>query len=643
MSSKSDRFKKMVEDSQDWFWEFDENANFTYASPRIKDLLGYEPEEILGLNAFDLMSPEEAKRVRNHFDPIAKKYLPFTNLENVNLHKDGHEVVIESSGTPIFDQEGRFRGYRGIDRDITQRKTTEQALRDSQALLKETKKIAKLGSWHFDVVNNHLWWSDETHRIFGVEKENFTPSYASFLEAVHPEDRSKVDLAYKLSLKNCHAGYEIEHRIIKKDSGEIRYVHEKCKHEYNSQGEIIRSIGMVQDITDRKATELALLAATQAAESSKEAKSLFLAKVSHEIRTPLTAIIGYGELMENTELSSVQANYLETINSSGSALLTLINDILNLSKIETGKVAIKKNTFKIRKLISNLARLQQPYIAAKNLSLNVEIKPDVPDELVGDPLRIEQVVLNLLANAIKFTESGSIDIEVSVQEDSFNSVLLNITVKDSGIGISKGEQDDIFKPFFRSSGAIDKGITGTGLGLAISQSLAGLMGGTLSLESLKGFGSQFHLLIPLQKKTESHTDKPVEKKKIPPWEGATLNLLLAEDNPANAYFIKVVLENMGHVVTIVENGLVALEFLKSKDYDLMLMDIDMPLMDGVTAIKVFREMEQLTRQHMPVVALTAYALVGDREKYLDMGFDGYLCKPLKTKELIEELQRVLDE
>jgi PAS domain S-box-containing protein len=641
MSNVEERFRKMVEDSQDWFWEFDENANFTYVSPGIRNLLGYEPEELIGVNAFDLMDADEVQRVRRHFDPIAKKYLPFKNLENVNIHKDGYKVVIESSGTPIFDKAGRFRGYRGIDRDITERKATEEALRQIQANLHETKHMAKVGSWQFDIENNRLTWSDETYRIFGFKPQAFDATYEAFLDAVHPDDRALVSDAYSSSIRNGQKGYEVEHRIIRKETGEVRYVLEKCRHERDASGTAVRSIGMVQDITERKVSEVALLAATQSAEAANRAKSLFLAKVSHEIRTPLTTIVGFGELLEDAELTSEHRKYLAAINAASNTLSLLINDILDLSKIDAGELVIKQEDVHLRSLIDNLAKSQEQQIAKQNLSLHVSIDADVPDLLVGDPLRIQQVLLNLLGNAIKFTAQGAISIDVSVVEEGAFRVLLDISVTDTGIGIAAELHERIFEPFVQVFDANSRHYRGSGLGLSISRSLAGLMGGTVELESQVGTGSTFHLLIPLQKKIDETSEKPLPEIESISASMPALNILLAEDNQINIQFIKTVLENLGHKVMTAENGKVALEHLNTNVFDLVLMDIQMPVINGIDALKTLRELEQLSGKHLTVIALTAYALMGDREKYLKMGFDGYLKKPFTTRELVNELVRVV--
>ena len=641
MSNVEERFRKMVEESQDWFWEFDENANFTYVSPGIRDLLGYEPEELIGVNAFDLMDADEVQRVRRHFDPIAKKYLPFKNLENVNIHKDGYKIVIESSGTPIFDKAGRFRGYRGIDRDITERKATEEALRQSRANLYETKHMAKVGSWQFDIENNRLTWSDETYRIFGLKPQAFDATYEAFLDAVHPDDRALVSDAYSGSIRNGQNGYEIEHRIIRKETGEVRYVHEKCRHERDATGTAVRSIGMVQDITERKASEVALLAATQAAEAANRAKSLFLAKVSHEIRTPLTTIVGFGELLEDAGLTSEHRKYLAAINAASNTLSLLINDILDLSKIDAGELVIRQEDVHLRNLIDKLAKSQEQQITKQSLSLHVSINADLPDLLVGDPLRIQQVLLNLLGNAIKFTDQGAISIDVCVVEEGASRVLLDISVTDTGIGVAAELYERIFEPFVQVFDANSRHYRGSGLGLSISRSLAGLMGGTVELESQVGTGSTFHFLIPLQKKTDDVSERPVPEIEPISVSMPALNILLAEDNQINIQFIKTVLENLGHKVMTAENGKVALDHLNTNVFDLVLMDIEMPVINGIDALKTLRELEQLSGKQLTVIALTAYALMGDREKYLKMGFDGYLKKPFTTRELVNELVRVV--
>jgi CheY-like chemotaxis protein len=282
--------------------------------------------------------------------------------------------------------------------------------------------------------------------------------------------------------------------------------------------------------------------------------------------------------------------------------------------------------------------MQEQQISNKNLSFNVSIDDNVPDLLIGDSLRIKQVVLNLLGNAIKFTERGGVDLAVSVAERSGIRVLLDIAVKDTGIGISGDLHERIFEPFVQGS---THNHNGAGLGLAISRSLAGLMGGAVRLESQPETGSTFHLLIPLKRKLEDLSEMDLERAEPLQWRGPALRVLLVEDNPINSHFMTVVMENMGHVITHAENGKVALEALKANNFELVLMDIEMPVMNGVDSLRALRHLEQFGGKSLKVIAMTAYALMGDKDKYLKMGFDGYVSKPFVTKELVDELMRVV--
>ena len=386
---------------------------------------------------------------------------------------------------------------------------------------------------------------------------------------------------------------------------------------------------------------MALLAATQASETANRAKGLFLAKVSHEIRTPMTAIVGFGELLENADLAPEHETLAVQKRPPKNALSSLIDDILDLSKLDAGELVVKPKEFSLHNLITTLVATQEQQIARKNLSFNISIDSDVPDLLIGDPQRIQQVLLNLIGNAIKFTEKGDLGIAVSLVEKNDLRVLLDFAVRDTGIGISTDMLGYIFEPFAQALGSSHRNYSGSGLGLTISRNLAGLMGGTIRVESQEGVGSTFHLLLPLQKKNDNLLEKLPAEREALSLRGPVLNILLAEDNTVNSQFIKAALEKMGHAVTVANDGKVALDILQTNTFDVVLMDIQMPVLNGDDVLSVIREQEQLSGKHLTVIALTAYALIGDKEKYLDMGFDGYLSKPFKTKELMDEMVRVM--
>jgi signal transduction histidine kinase/ActR/RegA family two-component response regulator len=399
-------------------------------------------------------------------------------------------------------------------------------------------------------------------------------------------------------------------------------------------------LGVMTDISERKKNEVALLEAKQAAEQASRAKSEFLANMSHEIRTPMIGIIGYGELLAATALNDEQKQYVATICASGDNLMALINEILDLSKIEAGKFDIDRKDFSLRKCIMELVTTQQTQLLSKGLSCNISIPAGLPDLLVGDPLRIKQVLLNLLGNAIKFTIQGAITLSASVAQRSDDKILLDIAVEDTGIGIPAEALACIFDPFTQADGTTSRRFGGTGLGLSICQRLTNLMGGSLRVNSREGVGSCFALRLPLEVAAEGGTTEPRPAPALHPLEVLNLKILLVEDNPTSISYTTSVLKMLGSSVEVAENGKIALDYLQTNAVDLVLMDIQMPELGGDDALLILREREQQGGRHLPVIALTAYALKGDKEKYLQMGFDGYLSKPATLKELAEEMLRV---
>jgi signal transduction histidine kinase/ActR/RegA family two-component response regulator len=388
-------------------------------------------------------------------------------------------------------------------------------------------------------------------------------------------------------------------------------------------------------------TNANLAARSEEALAASRAKSEFLANMSHEIRTPLNGIIGNVQLMEMSELSGELKDYLSAISQSSANLLSLINDILDLSKIEAEKVVLEHADFSLRACINSIVLTQRSRIASKKLSLQIEVPTAVPDALAGDELRVKQILLNLLGNAIKFTSAGGITVSAAVKEWHNQHALVEIAVTDSGIGMSEDELKYIFKPFVQADSTVTRRYGGSGLGLSICQRLAGLMGGNISVESVKGAGTTFRVILPFR--VAEHTIEVAKEPSVatPLWIGSVLDVLLAEDNDISQRFSTALLKKMGHQVTVVENGKEALGALAHRTFDIVLMDIQMPVMSGDEALAVMRERETATNSHVPVIALTAYALKGDDEKFLSAGFDGYVSKPLEVKTLIAEMRRAL--
>ncbi|MCX6625220.1 MAG: ATP-binding protein [Acidobacteria bacterium] len=406
----------------------------------------------------------------------------------------------------------------------------------------------------------------------------------------------------------------------------------------------VEAIG--RDVTDRKRVEAELERARRGVETGARMKDQFLANMSHEIRTPLNGVIGLTALLLEGELRPQQREYLEMVKSSADSLMTLINDILDFSKIEAGKFQLDPVEFLFREYLAEAIRLIQLRALQKGIEMNMEVGGEVPQKVIGDPGRLRQVLLNLLGNAVKFTGQGKVLLSIGAEQRDLSSTLLHFVVKDTGIGILLEKQSSIFEAFSQADGSTTRQYGGTGLGLAICSQLVALMGGNIWVESELGKGSCFHFTARFNLpggESEHHAEAAVvnEPEATPPENSGHLRILLAEDNVVNQRLVQGVLERYGYSVTTAWNGLEVLRALERQPFDLVLMDVQMPELDGLEATGRIRRNEAAAGgPRLPIIAMTAHALIGDRERCLEAGMDEYISKPVRPADLLRVIAEV---
>jgi signal transduction histidine kinase/ActR/RegA family two-component response regulator len=385
-------------------------------------------------------------------------------------------------------------------------------------------------------------------------------------------------------------------------------------------------------VSETEAVALQLAEARDQALDASRMKSEFLANMSHEIRTPMNGVIGVSELLALTPLTDEQENYVQTIRTSGEALLSVLNDVLDFSKIEAGKLDIAEDDVDVRDVINNVVALFAPSAHGKSLDLHVSIDAAVPSSLRGDGPRLRQIVMNVVGNAVKFTDRGEVVVDCGYDDDT-----LTIDVRDTGPGIAKNMQTSVFESFSQADTSSTRRHGGVGLGLAISKRLVDLMGGTISVDSEFGKGAVFHVAIPM--KTVTRMSSAPAAAAIMPLPADGRRVLLAEDNPVNQEVARLMLESLGYSVDVVEDGRGALQAIAEHNYVAALMDCQMPELDGYEATRELRRREQSDNTHLPVIAITAHAMVGDAEKCFAAGMDDYLSKPVRLNDIRRVMQR----
>jgi len=694
---REEQFRLAIEANQEGIWDWNVDTDEVYFSPAYAAMLSYRHDEVPQDAIFwmDRVHPEEKEKVLQvNKDCIANRCDNFAIEFRMKAKDDQWRWILARGKAVARDRNGYATRMIGTHTDITKRKQTEEELKINEARLESLLRLTEMT--HLDLDDLALIALEESARLTqsDIGFINFLSKDERYVtHAVYTKNtRSQCNLPINLSafqISGCglwSEAYRQRRPLMVNDyreghpakigypqghPGLMRFISipvfqgEKVtavaalgnKHKEYDEGDV-RQFRLFMDglwqIIQRSKAEKELMAAKEQAEVANQAKSEFLANMSHEIRTPFNGILGMLQILENTDLKPDQKQYVEYALSSSRSLLSLINDILDLSKIEAGKLVVDTIDFELKKVVDLCCETLRPQIEHMHNDLRVNIDPAIPNILRGDPTRLRQILFNLLGNAAKFTSRGEITIDVSpLQMSSLHgeprlpywrydpeSLILLFSISDTGTGIPDDKLEKIFEPFSQARESISSEYGGTGLGLTIVQRLLDLMGGRASIESTEGEGTTFYFSLPFELagafKTRGREDFSAKEKDRT---GST-RILVVDDDRLSLKTVEVMLRDQGYEIQSVQSGKEAIDLICHEDFDCVLMDIRMPEMDGVEAMRAIRKTQSKDRTPI-IIAMTAYAMEGDREKFLATGMNDYIAKPVDKNELLEVFNRHL--
>ena len=634
-------FKIVFENSPAGIMVTDNQDRIIACNLLVEKMLGISKRELFNKPISFIFPPEDWKIIRS----LNKKHRG--NLSNIMtklLGKDGSILDVNASTTVLKDSKGKPSGSIGIFYDVSREKLAQHQMRESENKLRIILDNSAAAITMTDEQERIVSWNSFTETLFGMSAKDL---HLKPIHSLYPPEEWKA--IRSLNIRKSGFMHHVETKAIRKD-GTIIDVDLSVNILKDEQGKIIGSVGMLQDITENKRAHEMILQAKLAAEEANTAKSVFLAKMSHEVRTPMNAIIGMIDLTLDTPLNEEQQDNLKVAKDAADNLLSLINDILDLSRAQAGKVVIEEIEINVPDIVKNVCKGLMVIARNKGVDVVWAIDPEIPRLLIGDPVRLRQVIVNLVNNAIKFTHKGKVQLNVKMKSLTNKDCEVVFEVIDNGIGISAKNLPHIFDVFTDAHNTTARRYGGTGLGLAICKKIVEMMGGAIQVESIEGTGSTFRFTIIFGFKPDMFTKSGEEQKGTAetaattvPVELQNMRILLAEDNTVNQRIAIRILEKLGWKVTAVNNGQEVLNILNNQTFDVILMDDSMPLLSGVETTQVIRREEKQTGQHVPIIAMTANAMAGDKEKYLATGMDGYVSKPIDRNLLYQEIVNLVNQ
>ena len=592
----------------------DEDGNVLFMSVKLKDVFGIEA---LGEKCWNLYCD---KKTQCEYCPLKNKIkFGVTTITEAHNMMNGKIFQIYHTGM-MYD---RKKAILEIFHDITDRKLAEKEAEEVSTRLSLATLAGGVGVWDYDLVSNRLLWDDQMFVLYGIEKETFNNEFIAWKACIHPDEIERFDKEFELAILS-EKEFNIEFRICLPNGG-IRIIRAIAIVQYDELAFPIRMIGTCWDITEQKTLEIELIKSKESAEAASVAKSDFLATMSHEIRTPLNGVIGFSDILMKTKLSEKQFEYMKNVHVSANSLLDLVNDILDFSKIEAGKLELNPEKVDIIELAGNIVEIMKFKVSEKGIELLLNISPTIPRFIFADPIRIRQVLINLLGNASKFTDKGEIELRIEASPIEGNDKELNVTfsVRDTGIGIPKNKQQSIFESFSQADSSTTRKYGGTGLGLAISSNLVQKMGSHIKVESEEWVGSTFFFTVQLPFE-HGETVEPYDIDWVK-------KVLVIDDNATNRHIIEAMLRPHNIITDEAANGLLALEMIeKNNDYDVIIVDYHMPYIDGLEVMTNIRKNEAIKNQNLVFL----HSSSDDETVFAE-------CKKLEVKHVLQKPLRMV--